>query len=455
MQGEASADVMPACVAVAFSGGRDSTALLHATACAAREWGGVAVVALHVHHGLSRHADAWLAHAQRTCDDWASQGMPVRLLHRHVALSLDAGESVEAAARRARYVALAEMAREAQADLILLAHHRRDQAETFLLQALRGAGVSGLASMPADIERDGLRWVRPWLAHPREAIEAYVAQHGLHHIEDDSNADTRFARNRLRLDVWPVLTHAFAQAESALASSARRVADALPGLDAWRAQLLARLQVAREPQALDAVAWAELSGGDRRESLAAWYRLRRGRALPAAWVERLAHEVPGLVFRRQAARWAPIGVSLYRGVLSCDECETVAQCKQEGEASPPERTLHVREPGDIALPEWGGTLVIAPALQCGVAPSALSQVILRSRHGGERFQAGPSRPARSLKKQFQAADVPAWCRQGPLVFAGEKLVFVPGLGMDARCWAPPGEPQWALDWVPFGQFRDR
>ncbi|MGC4062005.1 MAG: tRNA lysidine(34) synthetase TilS [Aquabacterium sp.] len=450
MRADESDDVMLSHVAVAFSGGRDSTALLHATACAAREQGGVSVVALHVHHGLSAHADAWLAHARRTCDEWAMQGLPVRLLHRHVRLSLDSSESVEAAARQARYAALAEMAREAQADLVLLAHHRRDQAETFLLQALRGAGVSGLASMPVDIKRDGVRWVRPWLAHPREAIEAYVAQHGLHHVEDDSNSDTRFARNRLRLGVWPVLAQAFPQAEAALAGSATRVADVLPGLDAWRAQLLAHLHVAHEPEALDAVAWSELSGGERREALACWYKLRQGRALPASWVERLAHEVPGLVFRRQPAHWSPIGVSLYRGVLSCEVATW------EGEPSdPPVRTLSIHEPGDIALPEWGGTLVIAPAVQAGVAPSTLRQATLRARHGGERFQAGPARPARSLKKQFQASDVPAWHRHGPLIFAGEKLVFVPGLGVDARCWAPSGEPQWALEWVPFGHFGAR
>lgn len=450
MQGDAHGDVMPSCVAVAFSGGRDSTALLHATACAAREQGSARVVALHVHHGLSEQADAWLAHARRLCDEWALQGLPVRLLHRHVQLELGSGESVEAVARQARYAALAEMAREAGADLILLAHHRRDQAETFLLQALRGAGVSGLASMPADAERDGLRWVRPWLAHPREAIEAYVAQHRLQHIEDDSNDDTRFARNRLRLDVWPVLTQAFPHAESALASSAGRVADVLVGLDAWRAQLLARLAVEHQPEALDAVAWSDLSGGERRESLAGWYKLRQGRALPASWVERLASEVPGLVFRRQATHWAPIGVSLYRGLLSCDELVEAPQASH-----PPMRVLHINEPGDIALPEWGGTLVVAPAKQAGVAPSVLSQATLRPRLGGERFQAGLARPARSLKKQFQAAEVPAWCRHGPLIFAGEKLVFVPGLGVDARCWVPPGEPQWALDWVPFGPFAPR
>merc|ERR1739841_308703 len=119
------------------------------------------------------------------------------------------------------------MARQAGADLLLLAHHRRDQAETLLLQALRGAGVAGLAAMPRQDWRDGVLWVRPWLDHPREAIEAYIAQHGLRHIDDDSNGDPRFARNRLRLQVWPALQAAFPQAKAALAASADRLADAL------------------------------------------------------------------------------------------------------------------------------------------------------------------------------------------------------------------------------------
>src|SRR3989338_5485517 len=200
----------PVCVAVAFSGGRDSTALLHATAVAARDWPGATVVALHVHHGLSAQADGWpgaglaplLAprgwgakadgwqrHAEAACQVWAAEGLPVRLLCRRVRLNLSVGDSVEAVARAARYTALQEMAREAHADLLLLAHHRQDQAETLLLQALRGGGLAGLAGIPRDVIREGVRWVRPWLDHPRSAIEAYVAAHGLVYIDDDSNAD--------------------------------------------------------------------------------------------------------------------------------------------------------------------------------------------------------------------------------------------------------------------------
>ena len=199
-------------VAVAFSGGRDSTALLHATVAEAAPLG-LSVLALHVHHGLSANADAWLAHATALCRRWARRGLPVELVARRLDARPAAGESVEAWARRARYRALREMALARGVDLVLLAHHRRDQAETFLLQALRGGGVAALSAMPKVVRRDGITWARPWLEQPREAIDAYARRHRLRWIDDDSNDDDRFARNRLRLRVWPALVEAFADAE--------------------------------------------------------------------------------------------------------------------------------------------------------------------------------------------------------------------------------------------------
>ena len=131
----------PPRIAVACSGGRDSIALLHVTARAARPLG-VEVVALHVHHGLMSAADAWLAQLRAQCAQWAEAGLPVRLVFTRLTERPAPGDSVEAWARGARYRALAEMARAAGCDAVLLAHHRRDQAETFLLQALRGAGAT-------------------------------------------------------------------------------------------------------------------------------------------------------------------------------------------------------------------------------------------------------------------------------------------------------------------------
>ena len=147
-------------VAVAVSGGRDSTALLHCTVRTAAALG-VGVVALHVHHGLMPAADAWLAQVQAQCRRWG-----VAFCSRRLQTHPPRGASVEAWARAERYRALAEMAREAGCSIVLLAHHRRDQAETWLLQALRGGGPAGLSAMPQEAVREGITWARA-AARPR------------------------------------------------------------------------------------------------------------------------------------------------------------------------------------------------------------------------------------------------------------------------------------------------
>lgn len=430
----ASADPLPR-VAVAYSAGRDSTALLHATARAAAGTG-VEVLALHVHHGLSALADDWLVHAQTQCNRWAKQGLPVRLRFHRLDGRPTSGDSVEAWARQARYRALRQMAMEEGASLVLLAHHRRDQAETLLLQALRGAGVAGLAGMPQGIEREGIEWVRPWLHQPRSAIDAYVREHRLRHVEDDSNADPRFARNRLRLQVWPALSSAFPQAEASLADAAAWAAQASACLDE-----LAELDLVAvaDGDALRVPAWQALSEPRRANVLRAWLRARAGRAAPASLVQRLLRELPGT----GAAQW-PLAdgavLQRHRGRLRLEDLRRAAV------ASPVSIALRIDGPGPYPLPAWGGSLVAEAVHEGGVPTAWLAHVELRSRTGGERFMAGIGRPARSLKKQYQASEVPAWERDGPLVYSGGQLVFVPGLGIDARVMAAPGQPQLSLRW---------
>ena len=345
------------CVAVAYSGGRDSSALLHATLAAAAPLG-VGVAALHVHHGLSAHADNWLAHCKAQCARWARSGRPVVFAAMRVSDRPASGESVEAWARTARYRALRELALAQGASLVLLAHHRRDQAETFLLQALRGAGPAGLAGMPASALREGITWARPWLARPREDIEAYVVRHRLKFIEDDSNGDPRFARNRLRLQVWPALVDSFPQAEAALA-------DGTGGLDVK--------------------AWQELPPARRSNVLRAWLKLRSGRAGPASLVARLMAELrpTGTV------RWPLDGRELrcYRGVLRLAPDDPQAQRSVVAPESP-EGALAVSGVGEFRLPGWGGCLHVTATKEQGVPLAWLGRLALKPRSGAERFQSG-------------------------------------------------------------------
>jgi tRNA(Ile)-lysidine synthase len=429
----------PRRVAIAYSGGRDSTALLYATARVASSLG-VEVLALHVHHGLVASADAWLEHAQGQCRRWAHGGLPVRLAWRRLSGRPGRGESVEAWARAARYQALHEMARDEGASLLLLAQHRRDQAETWLLQALRGGGPSGLAAMPRRAERAGLVWARPWLDQPRGAIEAYARRYRLAWIDDESNADPRFARNRLRALVWPALLEAFPDAETALATSARQAQAARQCLEETA---LADLALVGDREALLIARWQALPSGRRANVLAAWLRQASGRPPTAALVERLLAELP----RPGSARWSLGDRELrrYRGRL------TVA-------ATSPRRSAPVRVGREkdlppatgrrIALPGWGGVLRLQLARSEGIAPDRLTHLSLHARSGGERFQQTVDGVAQSLKKQYQAGAVPEWQRRGPLLYDGSQLVFVPGLGVDARARAPVGKRQLRLTWEP-------
>jgi tRNA(Ile)-lysidine synthase len=409
--------------------------LLHATAVAAQRLG-LQVAALHVHHGLSRFADAWAEHCHRQCAQWQAGGLPVRLLSRRLAGKPARGESIEAWARSGRYQALQEMAKEAGSSLIVLAHHRRDQAETWLLQALRGAGVAGLASMPEQAERSGLTWARPWLDQPREAIEAYVRAHGLSHIEDDSNSDPRFLRNRLRRDLWPHLLEAFPQAEAALVMSASWAQEAL-ALQLEIAQ--ADLTALADARGLRLQSWLQLSSVRRSNALRAWLQQAAGRSAPASLVQRLLRELSQDL---TPASWPFAGGVLrrYRGRLSFDSALS------EVSDAPRLRELSIHRAGRYRLAAWGGLLRVERVSQGGLPLALLASVQLRDRQGGEQFQRTPRSSARSLKKAYQAAGLSAWQRGGPLLFSGDQLLFVPGLGIDARVLAEPGVPQVRLSW---------
>lgn len=429
-------------VAVAASGGRDSTALLHATARAAAGMG-VQVVALHVHHGLMPEADSWCQAVHAQCEQWAREGLPVSCDVERLVGAPARGDSVEAWARRERYAALTRMARRAGASLVLLAHHRRDQAETVLLQLLRGAGAAGLAAMPRTAERSGLVWARPWLDMPRTAIEAYVQAWQLGVVDDPSNRDLRYARSRLRTAVWPALVAAFPDAELALTQAARQAALAATVLDEVAAQDLHGVRADDDMQALDQAAWCAL-GPDRRElALRAW--LRQHAPDPSTvrhtLLTRLARELPSAT----TACWpldATHELRLYRGRLRVGSrlpapaAAPIAPCAIDWHHLGPHR-----------LPAWGGTLVLRRVEEGGVPVSLLAAALLRTRRPGDTFQSGPGRPVRALKKQFQAAGLPAWLRQAPVVATAEALVFVPGLGLDARAAMAPGQPRCVMDWV--------
>jgi len=318
----------PPRVAVATSGGRDSTALLHCTLAQARPLG-VAVWALHVHHGLMAEADGWQAQVQRQAARWGAQFATERL-----AGAPAKGDSVEAWARQGRYAALARLAQAAGCGLVLLAHHRRDQAETWLLQALRGAGSAGLSAMPRQVERDGLVWARPWLDQPPEAIAAYARTHRLRFVQDPSNTDPRFARGRLRGPVWPALQAAFPQVDTVLAMAARHAQAAQALADEVATADLALVQ---QGEALRLAPWRALTPARRANALRAWLAQRLGLGAPQTLVDRLLAEA---LAGAAPARWPAPGalVQRRRGELRVVPAEAL-KAAQAAPTGPRQRPL--------------------------------------------------------------------------------------------------------------------
>jgi tRNA(Ile)-lysidine synthase len=436
-------------VGVAFSGGRDSTALLWACLQAAKPLA-IEVVACHVHHGLMPQADHWWHQGLQQCEAWAAEGWPVRFCGVRLTQSPLPGDSVEAWARRARYDALTQMAHQEGLTLMLLGHHQQDQAETVLIQLLRGAGPAGLAGMPAMRESAGLTWARPWLNVSAEQVQAYAQANDLAWVEDPSNQDVRFVRNRIRHGVLPALQANFPHAAGDLSRSAAALGEAQAVLREVAQADLAAAQRPDDPLSLDISALVALSSPRLKLVLRWWGQgLPCGR-LPESLLVRLE-----AALRRQLGsgrRWpAPGGseVRLYRGVLvwrpgigrDAADARPALLAAQLGGATPPagsEVSAFNLEPGDHVLPAWGGVLRIEAVVhgqsdQPNSVPAAcLSQVTIRARQGSDRFQQHLSGVPRSLKKCFQSAGLPAWERHAPVLAFVNGLLFVPGLGADAR-----------------------
>ena len=421
-------------VVVALSGGRDSIALLDALARVAARFP-VALSAMHVHHGLSINADAWAEFCALEC---AKRDVP--LVVQRARIERRGGMSLEAAARAARYAALTA----ADADFIVLAHHADDQAETLLLQLMRGAGPHGLAAMaPRSAQGAGPILLRPFLALPRSAIDAYAQARSLSWVDDESNADTDVKRNFLRHEVADRLASAFPGYPATIARSAAHQAEAARLLDELAA-LDAEGAIVVDPVAgatLDRTALAALDARapHRARNLLRWF-LRRHALRPPS-TTRLAAMQRQLVRAGADARvrlvhgGAEIGIHRNRIVVHPPAIDALV-IPWRGEAR-------------IALPH--GTLEFAEGASGGPPRASLpkSGVTIRTRAGGERIQLGADRRPRALKRILQEAGMPFWLRDSlPLVFCGETLAVVPGVGIAFAFHAAPGTVGYAVNWHP-------
>lgn len=426
----------PLRVCVALSGGRDSVVLLHVLSDLAAGGVPLTVSALHVHHGISANADAWAAFCAAFC-----QRCAVPLLIVRVAVPQGSGEGPEGAARRKRHAVFADCA----ADFLALAHHRDDQAETVLLNLLRGAGVAGAAGMLAERSQTrGPSLLRPLLDVPRAALERYADEHGLDFIDDESNDDEHFRRNYLRRAVLPGLGERFPGASRALARAAGHFAEASLLLDELAA--LDRAELSTESGRIALTGFNALSAARARNLL---HRLWVGagfRAPDTRWIDEALRQLANAnALSEICVATADGELHVYRGELHIVECAPTV-------SAPTLSTPTLSWSGEAQLPWAGGQIRFIPATGAGLRRSLLAtaDVWLAFRQGGERLQTDARRPRRTVRNLLREAAIPPWERQRlPLLWCVGQLVWVAGVGVDAAYACPVGEagiiPVWEAD----------
>jgi tRNA(Ile)-lysidine synthase len=404
---------------VAFSGGADSTALLAALASLPHP--PLALRALHINHGLQPAAAQWGRHCRHV-----AAALGVRCTVRRVAIARGRGESLEAAARTQRYRLLGAQLR--AGEVLLTAHHLDDQCETLLLQLLRGAGLAGLAAMPARAPLARGLLLRPLLEVPAAALRTWLSSRGLPWIEDDSNAELHFDRNYLRLRVLPPLRARWPAAAATVARAAGHIAEAQQLLDALAASDLLHARHGRE---LEVAALRALDGPRRRNALRSWLSAAGVRPPSASILGELAGAL--LAARADAqpsVTWHGAHVERRAGRLSVRRAGSgrPRPLAQETAAL----VWRWRRRRHCRLPSGAGSLSLHADAAGPLDLDALGAALqIRARAGGERLRPLRGGPRRTLKQLLQEARVPLALRaQVPLLFDGERLVAAGDLWLD-------------------------
>jgi tRNA(Ile)-lysidine synthase len=431
---------LPARLVLALSGGLDSMALLHALAALRADFP-LSLRAVHIDHGLQPDSAAWGRQCARACERLA-----VAFEGRPVTVTAVAADGLEAAARRARYAALAELL--ARGEILATAHQRDDQAETVLLQLLRGTGVAGLAGMPARAAFGRGELVRPLLGFARAALEAYGHAQGLAWIEDPSNLDTRLRRNYLRSEIMPRLRAVWPEADTMLVRAAGHATEAAVLLEELAATDLAGCRATDAAnhvrEALSVAKLTGLSPARQRNAVRSWLR-QQGLLAPGA------HQLEALLAqlrhrprsRHACVRWPGAEVWRYRDQLVVLPPLT-----------PPDATLDVTWDGQQPLQLPGiGRLSTEAVLGAGIACRHLAAGLrVGLRHGGERLRLPGRTQHHALKKLLQAAAVPPWLRgRMPVFYVAGALAAVADLWVCDGFTAGSGEPGARIVWEPYAE----
>ena len=431
-----------ASIAIACSGGLDSAVLLHLSAdffASHPHLHSHSLHVFHVHHGLSPNADYWLSHVQSECEQ-----LNVPFDARKVSVARVDQHGPENAARLARYEALANLCTVHRVELLLTAHHQDDQAETVMLQALRGAGLPGWSGM-ADLQRDHallpttVTLARPLLDCSRKQLEQIASERAIAHIIDESNEDSRYKRNAIRHEIFPLIEQHFEGFTQALARSSHHFQTAQGLLDELACSDLQQCLNAGE---LNLKKLALLSV-DRIDNLLRYWVVEKIGSYPS---QAQLHQLHQQMLHAATDTHPQIVIGQWVLQREHDHLIIRAQARVN---QPPMDAVRVVWQGErqLDIPEWRGQLVFEDGEGEGFDRDLLLQgpLTLRPRQGGERLKLDGRRPSRSLKNLFQESGVAAGRRPWlPLLYAGDQLLFACGLG--PNCIVAEKNPGIRLHW---------
>jgi len=411
-------DVSTYCVA--YSGGMDSHVLLWSMSYIQRSDSAIEIRAIHVDHGLHSDSARWAEHATRVCGEL---NIPLTVLNAQV---IAAGDGPEAGARLARYAQFSDNLQENEQ--LLLAQHAEDQAETFLLQALRGSGTDGLAGIPRKRRFSVGFMVRPLLGCSRESLRELACEQSLEWIEDPSNQDTQLDRNYLRLKVMPMLKHRWPASAQTLSRSAFRSAAASQTLMALGEQDLLSVRVPGAGE-LSLTALAALP----RERAFVVLRLmvrERGWRMPR--LQDLLQVMSDLVKARHDSN----GIVNVRDYVFRRHKDNLYLMK-EVERGRAYEIEWISPFAPLTVTEAGVTLTSAAAEHQGIRLPEGANVIVKSRVGGELIKLGEPAFHKAVKKLLQETDIPPWVRDTiPLIYIDGSLAAVWGVAVAVDCRLP-------------------
>lgn len=416
---------------VAYSGGLDSTALIHLVVNANKQLEEPkALMAIHVNHGLSENADSWQEHCETV-----AQALGIELLTKRVTVE-NQGQGLEAAAREQRYLAFTGVV--TRDDAVLTAHHEDDQSETFLLRLLRGAGVQGLAAIAEERSFNESQLLRPLLNIPRHRLEEYAGDKNLQWINDESNDDTTFDRNFLRQEVIPLLTKRWQRVKSRLAETSERLQAAQKLLNDLAEIDLQSLSPKQERygQSIDWNALEKLDS-ERVNNVLRFWCLQQGLSQPST---QHLNEIHRQFFSKEAM--------LTQACVEWAGCE-IRQYQQRLYLMP---TLPAFIPSKENMP-WdlnNSKSIDLQAYGAGVlslSTNSTAVVSIRWREGGERCTPVGRSHSQLLKKLLQEYGLETWLRDRvPLLYIDEQLVAVADLWLCQSVESKDAKKLIDLDW---------